>query len=107
MQLLETFELGGTPVAEKDKVVRELFNGSRRRIHEIKLINNAVLTRHKAAEPITVLCLAGSGVFRSGDGLQEELPLQPGTFLTLEADIDHEAVAEPELHLLVTRFKEI
>lgn len=104
MQLLETFELGGSPVAEKDKVVRELFNGSRRRIIEIKLINNAVLTRHKAAEPITVLCLAGNGLFRAGVDLDDELPLRPGTFLTLEADVDHEAVAEPSLHLLVTRF---
>jgi quercetin dioxygenase-like cupin family protein len=71
---------------------------------EIKLRNNAVLSKHKASEPITVLCLAGKGKFIAGEDLQEEITLEIGTLLTLEAEVLHEAVAEPDLHLLVTKF---
>jgi quercetin dioxygenase-like cupin family protein len=107
LKLLEKFELGGEVKAEKNKEVRELYNGARRRILDIKLRDNAVLNRHQAPEPITVLCLSGKGIFRAGENLEEELALSAGTFLTLEAGIPHEVAAEPEIHILVTRFKDI
>lgn len=107
INLLEKFDLGGKVKSANNKEVRELYNGARRRLIEIKLRENAVLTKHKAPEPITVLCLAGKGVFRAGENLEETLDLSAGVLLTLEAGIEHEVTAEPEIHILVTRFKDI
>ena len=98
-------ELGNVSVAEKTKDVKEIFNGSRRRMVEVTLRNNDVLSQHKASEPISVLCLGGNGRFLAGADLEESQVLRPGTLLTLEADVYHEVLAEPELHILVTKFK--
>ena len=54
-------QLDQTTNTEGDKDVQQVFNGPRRQLLEIKLRNGAVLTKLRAAEPITVLCLAGSG----------------------------------------------
>jgi len=86
--------------------LRELFNGARRRIVEVLLRGGETLARHKANEPITVFCLAGGGTFRAGRNLEDECRLIAGTLITLEAGIEHEVVAEPEIHILVTKFKE-
>jgi quercetin dioxygenase-like cupin family protein len=101
-------ELGAEfPFGEgRDMEVRELFNGSRRRILDIRLRNSAVLKRHKAAEPITVQCVSGKGTFRAGPELEDSIQFRSGTLITLEPDVEHEAVAAPELHILVTRFKD-
>ena len=107
IQLLETFDLGGQVKTEKNKEVRELYNGTRRRLLDIKLTENAILTRHTAPEPITVLCLSGKGIFSAGENLENKLDLSAGVLLTLEAGIQHEVAAEPEIHILVTRFKDI
>lgn len=107
LKLLEKFDLGGQVKSAKNKEVRELYNGTRRRLLEIKLTENAVLTKHTAPEPITVLCLAGKGTFRAGENLEEKLDLSAGVFLTLEAGIEHEVAAEPEIHILVTRFRDL
>jgi quercetin dioxygenase-like cupin family protein len=66
-------ELGGPAFADGDgdKVVDKLFEGERRRILGIKLRNGAVLPKHKAPEPITVLCLDGEGTFYAGANLEE------------------------------------
>ncbi len=106
IQLIENFDLSSEIQAEKDIQVRELFNGFRRRLVEVKLVKNGILKKHKAAEPITVFCLSGKGVFLSGKNLEEKQPLKSGTLITLEAEIEHEVIAEPEIHLLVTKFKE-
>jgi quercetin dioxygenase-like cupin family protein len=87
-----------------DKTVTKLFEGERRRILGIQLRNGAVLSKHKAPEPITVLCLDGEGTFYAGENLEESQKMKRGTLVTLAADVDHEARAEPGLHLLVTRF---
>lgn len=105
--LLEKFDLGGQLKAAKNKEVRELYNSTRRRLIDIKLTDNAILTKHTAPEPITVLCLAGKGVFSAGENLEEKLDLSAGVLLTLEAGIQHEVAAEPDIHILVTRFKDI
>jgi len=107
IKLLEKFELGGQVKAAQNKEVRELFNGAKRRIIEIKLAENAVLTKHQAPEPITVLCLSGKGIFWAGENLEEKLDLSAGVLLTLDAGILHEVTAAPEIHILVTRFKDI
>jgi quercetin dioxygenase-like cupin family protein len=90
---------------EGDKEVREVFSGERRQLLEIRLRNGAVLTKHKAAEPITVLCLDGSGTFFAGAELEESQPMRAGTLVTLKGGIAHELRAEPEVRVLVTKFK--
>ena len=89
----------------KDKQVSEVFKGKYRQIIEVRLQGHAILARHRASEPISVLCLSGNGVFRAGPNLEDEQLLTPGTLLLLDAEIDHEVVAEVGLHLLVTKFK--
>ncbi len=103
--LLQNFELGTMSASAESKKLNEIFNGSMRRIVEVKLYNNDRLAKHKAKEPITVFCLSGKGVFRAGKDLEDEQNLQAGTLITLEAEVEHEVVAAPELHLLVTKFK--
>jgi Uncharacterized conserved protein, contains double-stranded beta-helix domain len=105
IELLKNFTFGRVPQGEKNREVAEIYNGARRRIMEIVLRRGETLARHKAGEPITVFCLAGSGTFRAGRNLEEERKLEAGTLVTLEAGIEHELVAEPEIHILVTRFK--
>ncbi len=103
--LLGNFELGVITGSAEPKKMNQLFNGSMRRIVEVKLFNNDVLSKHKANEPITVFCLSGKGIFRAGKDLEDEQNLQAGTLITLEAEVEHEVIAAPELHLLVTKFK--
>ena len=107
IELLENFELGSVTDGEANKEVKKIFDGAGRWLLSIVLRRGEVLAKHKAAEPITVFCLAGRGTFRAGENLEDELPLAAGTLLTLEAGIDHEVTAEPEVHILVTRFKDV
>lgn len=104
IELIEKFELNGEVQAKKNIQARQIFKGSRRQIMEIKLQNNAVLSKHKASQPITVFCLAGKGKLLAGEDLREEQILETGTLITLDAEIEHGAIAEPNLHLLVTKF---
>lgn len=106
IELIETFELGGEIQSEKDIEAKQLYKGLGRQIMEVKLRNNSVLSKHKAAEPITVFCLAGNGKFLAGENLEDEQILEKGTLVTLDADILHEVSAESELHILVTKFKQ-
>jgi quercetin dioxygenase-like cupin family protein len=88
-----------------DKQVKVVFSGERLQLLEIRLRSNVVLTRHKAAEPITVLCLDGTGTFFAGTDLGESQSMQAGTLVTLAAGVEHELRAEPEIRILVTKFK--
>lgn len=106
IELIEKFDFGDEINSKKDIEPRQLYRGSRRQIIEVKLRNNAVLSKHKSSEPITVLCLSGSGIFLAGEDLKDKQTLKAGTFITLNADILHEVCAEPELHILVTKFKQ-
>ena len=105
IKLIEEFDFNGEITAEKDIEVRELFNGLRRKLVEVKLKENGILKKHKAAEPITVFCVSGNGIFLAGKDLEEKQILRSGTLITLEPEIEHEVIAEPEIHLLVTKFK--
>ncbi len=87
-----------------DKAVNQLYNGAFRRIVEVRLRNNALLSRHHAAVPITVYCVSGTGIFRAGADLEDSQDLRAGTLITLEAGIEHEVIADPELHILVSKF---
>jgi quercetin dioxygenase-like cupin family protein len=105
MHVLKIFELDADFMHRKPFEITELFNGERRRLLEIKLSNGEVLKNHKAAEPITVFCISGNGVFKAGENLEDEIALQSGMLLTLEAEIPHEVIAKTELRLLLTKFK--
>jgi quercetin dioxygenase-like cupin family protein len=107
IELVEKFEIGGQIAFTKNKEIREIYNGARRRMVEVKLRENAVLTKHKTPEPITVLCLSGKGIFTAGANLEDKLDLSAGVLLTLEGGIAHEVTAAPEIHILVTKFKDI
>jgi quercetin dioxygenase-like cupin family protein len=102
---IKDLELGTFAPTERPKEVREIYSGARRRIVEIHLREGETLPKHKAAEPITVLCLGGNGRFEAGTGLEESIPLAAGTFITLEANVEHAVYAEPDLHILVTKYK--
>ena len=106
MELLKKIELGKISKSEKNKDVTKIFDGERRQIIEVNLRRGEVLSKHKAQEPITVFCLAGNGRFLAGENLKEEIKLSAGVLLTLEGGIEHEVIAEPELKILVTKFKE-
>lgn len=104
IELLKNFELGKIS-GEKSKEVKEIFNGTRRRMVSVELRGGSVLSKHKAVEPITVFCLAGSGTFRAGNNLEDEQKLVAGTLITLASGVEHEVAAEPDINLLVTKFK--
>jgi quercetin dioxygenase-like cupin family protein len=105
IELITNLDLQVQGTVEKDLEVVELLNETFARILEIRLNNGAVLKRHKADEPITVLCLSGKGVFRAGNELEDEIEFRAGTLITLATGTQHEAVADPQMHLLVSRFK--
>lgn len=96
---------GDGPETESGLQAEQLFDGPFRSMLHIKMSAGAILKKHKAAVPITVLCLSGDGVFRAGTDLEDSQPLTQGTLITLEAEVEHEAVAGSGLHLLVTKFK--
>ena len=104
IELIKEFDLKAEAAFEKDKQANELFSGSFRRIIEVRLQNGAVLSRHKADVPITVFCLAGSGIFTAGKDLEDSQTLSAGTLVTLEAGIEHEVTATPAIHIIVTKF---
>jgi quercetin dioxygenase-like cupin family protein len=101
-------ELGSVANGDQlnDKAVNQLYNGAFRRIVEVRLRNNAVLSRHHADVPITIYCISGTGIFSAGADLKDTHDLRAGTLITLEAGVEHEVVADPELHILVSKFKD-
>jgi quercetin dioxygenase-like cupin family protein len=105
IELLASFDLNKIGAAKKSKEVKKIFDGARHQILSIELCDSEVLSKHKANEPITVFCLAGSGTFRAGKDLEDRQKLVAGTLITLEPEIEHEVAAEPAIHILVTKFK--
>ncbi len=103
--LVKDLSLSDAADVVKDKSVNQLFDSSFRKIVEVCLRNNAVLLRHRADVPITVYCVSGKGTFTAGKELEESQELHAGILITLEAGIEHEVVADPEIQLLVTKFK--
>ena len=81
-----------------------LFDGARRKIMQITLRRNAVLKAHKAAEPITIQCVAGTGELV--DIIKNEIyKLAQGVLITVEPEVVHEVRALPEVSILLTKFK--
>ena len=89
----------------KDKEVTPLFDGDRRKIVQITLRNKAILDAHKAAEPITIQCVAGKGLLIVGEE-KEEVELKEGMLVTIEPNVVHEIRALSKVSVLLTKFKE-
>ncbi len=89
----------------KEKQIEQLFAGPRRKLVQITLRNNAVLGAHKAAVPITILCVAGRGTLTAGEARQT-VELTPGVLVTLESNLEHAIEAQPEVSILLTQFTE-
>ena len=88
-----------------DKEVTPLFDGDRRKIVQITLRNKAILDAHKAAEPITIQCVAGKGLLIVGEE-KEEVELKEGVLVTIEPNVVHEIRALSKVSVLLTKFKE-
>ncbi len=96
--------LGGQIDAASPKA-REIYDGPGRKLIEITLSDGGVLAKHISHDPITVLCVSGNGTFRAGPGLEESIVMTPGVLITLAAEVEHEVTAEPDIKLLVTKFR--
>ncbi len=66
---------GDEPAGESGLQAEQIFDGPNRTVLHIKMSAGAILKRHKAAVPITVLCLAGDGTFRAGADLEDSQEL--------------------------------
>ena len=104
IQLVANLYAEGAESVEHKKL-SQLYDGLGRRMVAVHLDRGEELSKHSAAEPISVLCFEGSGLFRAGDELDESCRLEPGTLITLEPDIPHEVTTVEGLRLLVTKFK--
>ncbi|CAN5617022.1 hypothetical protein BH24ACI3_BH24ACI3_13640 [soil metagenome] len=93
------------PEGGRDLQAEQLFDGPFRTVLHIKMRAGAILKKHNAPVPITVLCLSGDGTFLAGADLEDSQELTAGTLITLEPDVEHDAVSGSGLHLLVTKFK--
>jgi len=89
----------------KDLFVQKLVDDQIRTVLAISLKNGAILAKHKAAEPITVLCFRGKATFRAGEGLSEVAEMVEGTLIAVDANIEHEVRALPNTQIIVTKFK--
>ena len=98
-------ELNGEHGSGKEVTVREVINDARRRVLEISIRAGGILKRHRASEPITVLCTRGKGRFYAGPNLDESVEIASGSLLALDSEVDHEVTADSDLRILVTRFK--
>lgn len=89
----------------KDKEVKVLFEGERRKIAQLTLRNGKKLESHSVEEPITIQCVAGKGevIIMEGDKT-ESIELKPGTFVTIESNIMHDVIAKPFVSIVLIRF---
>jgi quercetin dioxygenase-like cupin family protein len=95
----------GSSNDDKDLSVTKLADDDNCAVIAISLKNGGVLAKHRAAEPITVLCFSGKAEFRAGPELRESAELTQGSLISLEAGIEHSVTALPEAIIIVTKFK--
>ncbi len=88
-----------------DKQVEILFEGPRRKIVQITLRHDAILDAHKAGEPITIHCIAGTGTLIVGEE-RRSLELVPGALVTIEPNTIHEIRSRPSVSVLLSKFAE-
>ena len=95
---------GEAKPADLSLTMTEILENDDCRILAVRMWDGAVLKRHHANFPITVLCVSGSGVFKAGRDLEEQRLLEPGVLISLPASIEHEVAPTPELMILVTKY---
>ncbi len=105
-KFIKAASLKSTEDATDAKKVSEVCDLPHCRMVEVILNDHDTLSKHKANEPISVLCLAGSGYFTAGSDLADRQRLEKGTLITLDAGVEHEVTADDRLQLLVTKFKQ-
>lgn len=89
----------------KDKEIKLLFEGARRKIVQLTLRNEMNLKWHSVSEPITIQCIAGEGeMLIKSEDQTDTLKLLPGTFITLDPLIDHDIIGKPSVSILLIRF---
>ena len=103
---MQALALQTTIGSGKGKQIEQLFSGPRRKIIQITLRNGAVLDPHKAAVPITIQCVAGTGTLKAGD-VGESIELKPGILVTIEPNIVHEIKGSPAVSILVSQFTDL
>lgn len=87
----------------KDREVQTLLADPWRKLVLIRLRNSALLADHSARVPITIQGVLGRGTLRVGERV---FPLSPGIIVPVEAHVEHNVQAEPEVALLVTFFRQ-
>ena len=88
----------------KDKEVKMLFKGERRKIVLLTLRNDMQLDQHSVKEPFILQCIAGKGELIIDDGeTAESIELLPGTLVTVEANVLHDVVSQPAISILLIR----
>ncbi len=86
-----------------DREVQTLFTDAWRRLVLIRLRNCAILAAHSAVTPITIQCVLGSGVLNVAE---TQYLLTPGMIVPVGAHVEHSVVAEPNVAILVTFFRQ-
>ena len=81
-----------------------LFDGAGRKIMQITLRQNAIMKAHKAAEPITIQCVAGTGELLDVSA-NEVHELSPGVLITVEPEVVLEVSGLPQVSILLSKFK--
>jgi len=87
----------------KDREVQTLLADPWRKLVLIRLRNGALLADHSARVPITIQAVLGKGTLRVGDSV---FALSPGILVPVDAHVEHNVQAEPEVALLVTFFRQ-
>ena len=88
----------------RDIESHSLFDGAHRKIMQITLRQNAVMKAHKAVEPITIQCVAGTGELLDVSS-NEIYKLSPGVLITVEPEVVHEVRSLPEVSILLSKFR--
>ena len=91
----------------KDKEVKVLFEGERRKIAQLTLRNGKNLEGHSAKEPIVIQCVSGEGeLIIKNDEESSTIKLLPGTFVTIESNVLHDVIGKPSVSIVLIRFFE-
>lgn len=89
----------------KDKEIKMLFEGERRKIVQLTLRNEKNLRWHSVYEPITIQCVAGEGeMLINSEDQTDTIKLLPGTFITLDPLVDHDIIGKPSVSIVLIRF---
>lgn len=86
----------------KEREVRTLLADPWRKLVFICLRRRALLADHSASVPITIHALLGEGTLNLAGRVYR---LRPGVIVPVDAHVEHNLQAEPELAVLVTFFR--